>query len=167
MDLSLLTAVKEGLMASLRGHSRSGAAVDSDATFQAWLAGRRGEAAVSAALRHRFQYVADDVILPDGRGGLTQIDHLALIPTGLLVVETKNYSGLILGRASEPTWTKVVGRQRIAFQNPLRQNFAHLAAVRALAPGLPIHGRVVFLDQAGFPKGPPTACSRFPHSKSS
>lgn len=58
------------------------------AQLHAWLAGRRGEAAVSRALRRRLAHVADDVILPDGRGGLTQIDHLALTPTGVLVVET-------------------------------------------------------------------------------
>ena len=31
------------------------------------------------------------LVLRDGRGGLTQIDHLALTTDGLLVVETKNY----------------------------------------------------------------------------
>jgi len=34
------------------------------------------------------------LILPDGRDGLTQIDHLALMSNGLLVVETKN-SGVV------------------------------------------------------------------------
>ena len=50
--------------------------------------GAIGEAVVSRKLRRYCAEVADDLILPDGRGGLTQVDHLALTPTGLLVVET-------------------------------------------------------------------------------
>ncbi|MGB5832377.1 MAG: nuclease-related domain-containing protein, partial [Thiohalocapsa sp.] len=117
--------------------------------------GAAGEAAVSRALRRVFRQVADDLILPDGRGGLTQVDHLALTPAGLLVVETKNYRGLILGQAHEANWTQVNGRHRNKFQNPLRQNYAHTEAVTFHAPGVPVLGRVVFLDDAQFPRGVP------------
>jgi len=97
-----------------------------------WLSGRLGEVRVGARLRGLFPRVLDDLILPDGRGGLTQIDHLALTPAGLLVVETKTYSGSIFGTATEPTWTQAIGRQRNRFQNPLRQNYGHVRAIEAL-----------------------------------
>ena len=124
------------------------------------LRGRAGEAAVGRALKRRFPEVANDVILPDGRAGLTQIDHLALTPRGILVVETKNYAGWVMGGAREPTWTQVVGRKRSAFQNPLRQNYAHRKAVETLEPGVPVHALVVFAGDAHFPKGiPEGACA--------
>jgi hypothetical protein len=124
------------------------------------LRGRAGEAAVGRALKRRFPEVANDAILPDGRAGLTQIDHLVLTPRGILVVETKNYAGSVLGHAREPTWTQVVGRKRSAFQNPLRQNYAHRKAVEALEPGVPVHELVVFAGEARFPKGiPEGACT--------
>ncbi|TVQ86228.1 MAG: NERD domain-containing protein [Chromatiaceae bacterium] len=119
------------------------------------LIGAAGEKAVSRVLRRMFVETLDDVILPDGRGGLTQIDHLALTPAGLLVVETKNYGGSIFGQTDEPTWTQAIGGQRNRFQNPLRQNFGHIAAVKFHAPGVPVLGRVVFTNRARFPKGMP------------
>ncbi len=133
-----------------------------DALLRSFLAQSRaerrgvaGEAAVANVLRRLFAEVANDLILPDGRGGLTQVDHLVLTRAGLLVIETKNYRGVILGGAYERTWTQVVGPQRNQFQNPLRQNHAHVEAVKSLAPGVPVLGRVVFLDGARFPKGVP------------
>ena len=119
------------------------------------LSGWIGERRVSAKLKRLFPAVRHDLILPDGRGGLTQLDHLALTPGGLLVVETKTYSGIILGQGNESTWTQVIGRRRHSFQNPLRQNYAHARALEALAPDIPIEGRVVFAGTAQFPKGMP------------
>jgi hypothetical protein len=119
--------------------------------FSGWA----GEMQVGARLNRLFPEVRHDLILPDGRGGLTQIDHLALTPAGLLVVETKTYSGSILGQSNESTWTQALGRQRHRFQNPLRQNFAHVRAIEALVPDVPVEGRVVFAGKARFPKGMP------------
>ena len=124
--------------------------------FRPRFVGAIGEAGVSRKLRRYCAEVADDLILPDGRGGLTQVDHLALTPTGLLVVETKNYGGLILGQARDRTWTQCIGRQRHKLQNPLRQNYGHIKAVQTLAEGVPVSGLVVFTNRARFPKGQPS-----------
>jgi len=129
----------------------------------AWLRRRRGpvgEAAVSRRLRRCCAEVANDLVLRDGRGGLTQIDHVALTPDGLLVVETKNYGGLIFGQVHDRTWTQCIGRQRNTFQNPLRQNYGHIKAVQALTPGVPVCGLVVFMDRARFPKGLPEGVTK-------
>ena len=124
-------------------------------TFLPQLRGLLGERAVARVLARHSAQVANDVILPDGRGGLTQIDHLALTASAILVIETKHYSGLILGRVHEPQWTQALGRRRDAFQNPLRQNHGHIKAVQALIPHLPVEGRVVFVGGARFAKGRP------------
>ncbi|NEX15506.1 MAG: hypothetical protein C1943_02430 [Halochromatium sp.] len=104
--------------------------------YRPQLRGMLGERAVARVLKRYTRYVANDIILPNGLGGLTQIDRLALTPNGILVIETKNYSGLVLGREQEPTWMQVIGRRRHLFQNPLRQNHGHIKAVQALVSGL-------------------------------
>lgn len=119
------------------------------------LRGRVGEARVGAVLDRIGTETLHDIILPDGRGGLTQIDHLVLTGASLLVVETKNYSGSIFGQERESQWTQKLGPQTNRFQNPLRQNYGHIQAVRTLVPGVPVLGRVVFTDDARFPQGMP------------
>ncbi|WP_295393600.1 hypothetical protein [uncultured Thiodictyon sp.] len=41
----------------------------------------------------------------------------------------------------------------------MRQNYAHTQAVKALVPGVPVFGRVVFTDDSRFPKGIPEGVS--------
>jgi hypothetical protein len=126
------------------------------ARFLPRLLGAAGEAAVARTLGRHLEQVANDLLLPDGRGGLTQVDHLALTADGLLVLETKNYAGLVLGQARDRTGTQCIGRQRHRFQNPLRQNHGHIKAVEALAgEGSRVSGLVVFTHRARFPKGRP------------
>jgi hypothetical protein len=84
------------------------------------LRGAAGEAKVGRVLGSLFDQVLNDVIVPDGRGGLTQIDHVALTAEGLLVIETKNYSGAIFGREGEAQWTQRLGGRsyRLIFRHP-------------------------------------------------
>ncbi len=128
---------------------------------RAWgrrLAGRRGERLVGQVLERLCPAVLHDLILPLGKG-LTQIDHVALTVKGLLVVETKHYRGLILGRAEDPEWFQQQGRRRRRFQNPLRQNALHLQAILGLGLDVPLFGLVVFTDSAAFPHGRPAGVS--------
>jgi hypothetical protein len=123
--------------------------------FAAKLKGAAGEAAVAAILNRTASNVLHDIIIPNGRGGLTQLDHVALLPAGLLVVETKNYSGRIFGRARDRKWTQRLGGRSFKMNNPLHQNYGHIQALKALLPGTPIHGLVAFAGSARFPKGMP------------
>jgi hypothetical protein len=60
--------------------------------WQSWSCGKMGESAVTRALcRLPDEYVLlNDLMLPDGKGN---VDHLVIGPSGLFVIETKNYSG--------------------------------------------------------------------------
>ncbi len=127
--------------------------------FSARLKGAAGERAVGRVLNRLGEAALHDIILPDGRGGLTQIDHLVLTQAGLLVVETKNYAGQVLGQPQDKKWTQRLGKQSFTFQNPLRQNYLHIQALKALVPNVPIQGRVVFTNTARFPKGVPEGVS--------
>ena len=96
--------------------------------------------------------ILDDVFLPIGEIGTTQIDHIVVSVHGVFVIETKNYSGLIFADANNPKWIQVLGKTKNQFQNPLRQNYLHIRAI-ADNLGIPeeyIHGIVAFSDYAEF-----------------
>lgn len=97
--------------------------------------GARGERqvhnALSSVLDEKEYRVLSDLILPIA-GGTTQLDHVVLSRFGIFVIETKNMSGWIFGGADQQKWTQVQkGGQRRSFQNPLRQNYAHVKAVQS------------------------------------
>lgn len=116
--------------------------------------GARGERkvhiALSSVLDETEYRVLSDLILPI-EGGTTQIDHIVLSRFGIFVVETKNMSGWIFGSADQPKWTQVQkGGGRRNFQNPLRQNHAHVKAVECILNVDPkmLHNLVVFTGSA-------------------
>jgi hypothetical protein len=119
--------------------------------------GRVGEQAVhntlAKALRAPDYTILRDVTLRTERG-TTQIDHLVVSPFGIFVIETKNLSGWIFGAAEDREWTQSFRRSRVRFQNPLRQNYAHIRALQELL-GLDaavFHSIVVFTGTAEFKK---------------
>lgn len=97
-------------------------------------AGRSGERRVAEQLavlddRHA---VFNDVTL---RSGLrrAQIDHLVIGPHGVVVMETKNWSGTLVGSADDSVWRQMrPGQPPRRLDNPLRQNEQHAAVVRDL-----------------------------------
>jgi len=128
------------------------------AAAAAWLKphlkGAAGEAAVARRL-HRLGFPClHDVILPAQDGSLTQIDHVALTAQGLLAIETKTYAGSIFGQQNDRDWMQALGGRKSRFQNPLRQNFKHVAALRHHLR-TDVQGLVVFAGTARFPKGLP------------
>ena len=124
------------------------------------LRGRAGEEKVGRVLQRVADDVVHDIVLTDRRGNRTQIDHIALLPGGLLVIETKNFSGLIFGQAHDHKWTQRLGRTSNRFLNPLIQNKQHVEAVELAVPGVPVVGWVVFTDRSRFPKGRPEGVSQ-------
>jgi hypothetical protein len=117
----------------------------------AWPAilGAVGERRVNRVVRASGFECLANVILPNGLGGLTQIDHIIKLPIGLAVVETKNYGGLITGGVMSLNWTMNYGRIKFPCINPLRQNAGHVNAVKALvSPDIYVYGQVVFVGSA-------------------
>jgi len=88
--------------------------------------------------------------------GHTQIDHLVRTTQGIVVIETKTFSGWITGTLYSAEWAQHLagGRIRHRFQNPVRQNHRHCKAVEAVIIGLtvPVHGRIVSAGRARFCK---------------
>lgn len=98
--------------------------------------GERGEARVAEVLQQYINevggYLINDVILPYGNR-TTQIDHIVFAPSGVFVVETKNWGGWIYGKDEDEYWTQTIGINRIQkhqHYNPVKQNHVHVKAVK-------------------------------------
>jgi len=116
----------------------------------------RGEATLSRAVNRRFVppdfHLLNHVTLRP-KEGTTQIDHILISRFGVFVIETKDYKGWIFGGATDRYWTQVFFQSRFRFQNPIRQNYRHVCAVRELLDFVPadaIRSAVVFTGDARF-----------------
>jgi len=97
----------------------------------------------------------NDVTIPDGQEGTTQIDHVVISQYGLFIIETKNYKGWIFGSENQSQWTQVHYKQKHKFQNPLRQNYKHTETLRQYLElsKESIFSVVAFVGDAEFKKG--------------
>lgn len=85
--------------------------------------------------------------------GTTQIDHILITQNGIVVIESKHYSGWIFAHESQEKWTQVIFRVKSKFQNPIYQNLKHVRAVRKLLDFMPeeqIVSLVVFTGNGEF-----------------
>lgn len=115
-----------------------------------------GEAAVRKILTNYCQkstaHLLNNVTL-EYRDGTTQVDHILLTQNGILVIETKHYSGWLFANEKQKEWTQVIYKVKTRFQNPILQNRMHVRAVQKLLDFIPkeqIKGLVVFTGDAVF-----------------
>jgi len=111
--------------------------------------GKVGERVVAGRLIRGLsdEYVIlNDVFLPLPDCATTQIDHVVVSRFGVFAIETKAYSGWIFGSEKSSRWMQSIYRVRSYFQNPLRQNYAHVCALaQCLEMDIScIHGVVAF-----------------------
>ena len=92
------------------------------------IRGAKGERRVADILRRlpEDEYKVLNNLLVQSRFGTTQIDHVVVSVHGIFVVETKNYSGWIMGSEHGEQWTKNMYGHKYSFRNPLKQNMAHI-----------------------------------------
>ncbi len=100
-----------------------------------------------------------EIIIPDGIGGLLEIEHVVLLDQGLLLIETYPISGNLFGADQIDEWTQIVDGRSYKFTNPLWHIHTARQALKLLAPNVPIFCRVVFNADSHFPKGKPSEVS--------
>lgn len=100
-----------------------------------------------------------NVFVPDAVDGHAWIDHLVLTQGGILVLDVRRYVGHMFGGEHINEWTQLIGMKRSTFSNPLEKMPQRVQAVKALVPGIPVIGRVVFTCMGDFPKGMPEGVS--------
>lgn len=116
----------------------------------------QGEAAVRKVLTNYCEkstaHLLNNVTLKY-QDGTTQIDHILITQNGILVIETKHYSGWLFAHERQKQWTQVIFKVKYRFQNPIIQNNKHIRAVQQLLDFISkkeIQGLVVFTGGAQF-----------------
>jgi len=100
-----------------------------------------------------------EIIIPDGIGGLLEVEHIVLVDQGLLLIETYSISGNLFGAEHIDQWTQILDGRSYKFANPLRRLRTVRQALKLLAPNVPIFCKVVFNADSHFPKGKPEEVS--------
>jgi len=115
-----------------------------------------GEAAVRKALtnfcKESTAHLLNNITLEYG-DGTTQIDHILITQNGIIVIETKHYSGWLFANEKQKQWTQVKFKFKNKFQSPIFQNKKHVQAVQKLLDFIPkeqIQSLVVFTGDAEF-----------------
>lgn len=116
---------------------------------RAWAYGAEGEFLVAEWLSKRL---AEDVVLLHDRrirGSRANIDHIAIAPSGVWVIDTKRYKGKVavvkplFGRAK----LTIAGRDKSRLVDGLAKQVDLVeAAVDEVAPGVPVHGAICFVE---------------------
>lgn len=79
-------------------------------------------------LPKEYKYLSDVLVEnAKAKSGYSQIDHIAITPYGIFVIETKNYQGTIYGGKVRKTWS-VNGKFKMI--NPFVQNYGHIQAIK-------------------------------------
>jgi len=113
------------------------------------IKGLIGEGRVRGQLRRLPEEnykILNDLTLK-GKKGTSQIDHMVISPYGIFVIETKNYEGWIHGREDSEYWVQNFYKSKFKFRNPIKQNWAHIYAIRENLPeykDLPYYPIIVF-----------------------
>ncbi len=58
-----------------------------------------------------------------------QIDHIVVSNYGIFVIETKQYNGYITGGKYDLKWVRHIGKKKIYYTNPIRQNYGHVKSI--------------------------------------
>jgi hypothetical protein len=115
--------------------------------------GALGESRIGRLLRRlpdeEFAVINDLLIWTSA--GTRQIDHLVISSSGIFVIETKNFSGWIHGNEGSEYWTQTIYNEKTKFRNPIKQNWAHVYALKEILSDLEsiaFHPIIVFVGTA-------------------
>jgi hypothetical protein len=114
-----------------------------------WARGAKGEEHVAKVLGERLRPEA--VMLHDRRVPRTRanIDHIAIAPSGIWVIDTKRYTGKVAVNAPLIGKAKLTinGRDQTKLIDGLAKQVALVSnAVEAISPGVPVQGALCIVD---------------------
>lgn len=141
--------VKPGLLKALLGPSREEKRRAEQA--KQWRVGAEGEELLAERLLDRCPDVA---LLHDRRrpGTRANIDHIAVAPSGVYVIDTKRYRGKVVVRRPlfGATTLRINGRDQSKLIAGLDKQVAAVrAALAGIAPEPPLHGCLCFVPPEG------------------
>lgn len=107
--------------------------------FRPQIKGYIGEKIIAFVLSRldQNQYKVINDVMVETESGTSQIDHVIVSNYGIFVIETKNYTGWIFGDDNSRYWTQVIYKHKEKFYNPVRQNYGHVKALKAVLSDYP------------------------------
>lgn len=130
-----------------------------DSLFDADWQGRRGEKLTERELDlvkffGRAGKVLRNIYVPKDNGETSEIDVVFITQKGILVIESKNYSGWIFGDEKSTYWTAMLpNKEKNRFYNPIKQNKTHCKWLgRYLGEEFPLFSIVVFSERCELKK---------------
>lgn len=121
---------------------------------RAWVVRRRDARRVARVTAGSADYLRN-VLVPDGNGGDYHLDFVLLTSRGIVIIDMRDFVGIVFGGDQMTAWTLMTGPSRTTFVNPQVGLYDRIASVKAIATDTPIEGRIVFTKRAKFPKGLP------------
>jgi hypothetical protein len=115
--------------------------------MRSWLEERQ----ITRAAKRIGARMMHDVNLPDGLGGMVNIDFLVLSADAIVVIGVKRYDGMIFGSARTSEWTQTIDTRSYRFPNPDIQLAQQVSAVSSRFPKATVKGLHLFTDTAMFP----------------
>jgi hypothetical protein len=119
-----------------------------------WMVRRRDARRVARVTSGAADYLRN-VLVPDGNGGDYHLDFVLLTSRGIVIIDMRDFVGIVFGGDQMTAWTLMSGPTRTTFVNPQAGLYDRIASVKAIATDTPIEGRIVFTKRAKFPKGLP------------
>ena len=95
-----------------------------------------------------YKKILNNIYLPN-KEKTTEIDILGITQKGVFVIEYKNHTGKVYGNTKYKEWVQYYHRKKVKFYSPLRQNYAHICALKEYCPEIPddkIYSLIVFND---------------------
>jgi hypothetical protein len=121
---------------------------------RAWVVRRRDARRVARVTAGAADFLRN-VLVPDGNGGDYHLDFVLLTSRGIVIIDMRDFDGIVFGGDQMTAWTLMTGPSRTTFVNPQAGLYDRIASVKAIATDTPIEGRIVFTKRAKFPKGLP------------
>jgi len=114
--------------------------------------GKQGEDIVKEVLSGNIEgkrYVINDITIKDKFGNTAQIDHIVINKSGIHVIETKNWSGIVEGKIEDKNWVEsfVKSDREYSLYNPIMQNETHIKRLRSsIGSYVPFYNIVCFTN---------------------
>ncbi|MEO7386858.1 MAG: nuclease-related domain-containing protein [Gammaproteobacteria bacterium] len=120
-----------------------------------WRLYQRRRRDIDRRLRDACHGVLANFVIPDGNGEEIQVQYALLTARGVVIVDIKDVEGHVFGSEAMQDWTVIADDRRFTFANPQPGLWDRVAAVKRLAPEVPVTGFVAFTGRARFTKGQP------------
>ena len=126
-----------------------------DEKFTGWYGEKLTERELKFAnLLGKKGKILKNVYLPKDNGETSEVDVIYITQKGIIVIESKNYSGWIFGDEKGQKWTVMLpNKQKNQFYNPILQNKTHMKWMKnTVGEDIPLFSVIVFSERCELKK---------------